>query len=517
MDKKFDAIVIGAGNGGLTAATRMALAGKKTLLVEKHNLPGGFATSFVRGRFEFEASLHELCGIGPITGRGALKDSFDLLGVSDKIEWVSLDEAFRVITLNDEENIDYAMPIGKEKFIAKAEEYCPGAKESCELLFSLAQQISDGVDFISALKSFGFNTIKDVYNEHMNFINVAGYTVNQVFEALDIPKPVRDIFGAYWCYLGVNLDELNFVHYFTMLQSYLVDGAVIPKNRSHGISCALLERFEELGGEAWFNSMVKKIIVKDGKACGVVLDDGTTVEADYIISDVSPYNVLTKLIDKKDIPDFQIQDLNAKKLAVKGYAVFLGLNRSMEELGLKNHTYFIYDSADTVKVAEGSKKRDKCALQASVCLNAGIPDCSPEGTSILYMTSVFTGEEAWGDVTPSNYVKEKRRYAEIMIDDFEKATGVNLRDHIEEIEIAAPMTYARYTDAPNGTIYGFDASGTNTIVHRLMTMGMGEKVQNLAFCGGYTQQCIGFSPSYQTGVMAAEQTLKKMDKEAAEK
>lgn len=120
MDRKYDVIVIGAGNGGLTAAVRMALAGKKTLLVEKHNLPGGFATSFVRGRFEFEASLHELCGIGPITGVGALKDTFKELGIYDKVEWVSLDEAFRVITTGDENNIDYAMPLGRDNFIAKA-------------------------------------------------------------------------------------------------------------------------------------------------------------------------------------------------------------------------------------------------------------------------------------------------------------------------------------------------------------------------------------------------------------
>ena len=60
MGLKYDAVVIGAGNGGLTAAVRLAQSGAKTLLVEKHNLPGGFATSFRRGRFEFEASLHEL-------------------------------------------------------------------------------------------------------------------------------------------------------------------------------------------------------------------------------------------------------------------------------------------------------------------------------------------------------------------------------------------------------------------------------------------------------------------------
>ncbi len=60
MDKDYEAIVIGAGLGGLAAAFELTRAGKKVLLVEQHNLPGGYASSFVRGRFEFEPSLHEM-------------------------------------------------------------------------------------------------------------------------------------------------------------------------------------------------------------------------------------------------------------------------------------------------------------------------------------------------------------------------------------------------------------------------------------------------------------------------
>ena len=69
MDR-YDAIVVGAGNSGLTAALELINNGLKTLIIEKNNYPGGCATSFVRGRFEIEPSLHELCCLGDEKNKG---------------------------------------------------------------------------------------------------------------------------------------------------------------------------------------------------------------------------------------------------------------------------------------------------------------------------------------------------------------------------------------------------------------------------------------------------------------
>lgn len=74
--KTYDVVVIGAGNGGLAAAIRLLQGGARVLVVEKHNLPGGFATSFRRGRFEFEASLHELNDFGTADNAGGFASSF---------------------------------------------------------------------------------------------------------------------------------------------------------------------------------------------------------------------------------------------------------------------------------------------------------------------------------------------------------------------------------------------------------------------------------------------------------
>ena len=86
--KDFDCVVVGAGNAGIVAALRLAYGGKKTLLIEQHNLPGGVASSFRRGRFEFDPSLHELCDLGPEDCPGSIRRLFNKLGV--KVDWIEI-------------------------------------------------------------------------------------------------------------------------------------------------------------------------------------------------------------------------------------------------------------------------------------------------------------------------------------------------------------------------------------------------------------------------------------------
>ena len=80
----FDVIVVGAGLGGLFAATFLSQTGKRVLLLEKHNVHGGYASSFLRGRFEFDVALHELSGVGGEETRGPLWAFLNALGVAPR-------------------------------------------------------------------------------------------------------------------------------------------------------------------------------------------------------------------------------------------------------------------------------------------------------------------------------------------------------------------------------------------------------------------------------------------------
>ena len=182
--KQYDAVVIGAGNGGLAAAVRLLQGGARVLVVEKHNLPGGFATSFRRGRFEFEASLHELNDFGTADNAGDVRVLFDEFGITDKIEWMQIPEAYRVISR--EEKLDATMPFGVSAFIDRMEQYVPGSRASVQKFFDLAEEIRLAQAYSSSVN--GNTDSKYMVSRFGNFVRSGSYSVNEVLAALKMPK-----------------------------------------------------------------------------------------------------------------------------------------------------------------------------------------------------------------------------------------------------------------------------------------------------------------------------------------
>lgn len=509
--KKYDVVVIGAGNGGLAAATKILNAGKTCLVCEKHNIPGGFATSFVRGRFEFEASLHEFNGIGTVEDPGSCRLLFRELGVEDKIEWVPLHDAYRL--LSKEEGYDFAMPFGIQEFTEACDKLCPKGGEYAAHFFELCKQIQGAMAYLG--ECHGKPDQKVLMEKYPDYLRCGSYSVNEAFEALKYPKIIVDNFNAYWCYLGADCDNLSFLHYANMIYSYISKGACIPKYRSHELSLAFETRIHELGGDIWFNTEVVKILTdKEGHVSGVRLANGTEIETRYVIANCSPHLVYGKLMDKEAVPERALKLTNARKLAGRGFTVFLGLSKSPEELGITDHNYFIYDTSDSVRQYDAMRNSRRNTVQATVCLNNADKNCSPEGTSILYMTTLYM-DDAWGEISEEEYYKEKNRATKAMIERFEEATGVCIHDCIEEIAVATPQTYARYCGHPQGTIYGYEGTYHDGLMQRIMMVEEDHFVPGLRIGGGFGERLDGFPSSYKSGANEAGRLLKDMEKEGA--
>lgn len=336
-------------------------------------------------------------------------------------------------------------------------------------------------------------------------LGTAGYSLNEVLDTFELSHRAKDILRAYWAYLCVDLDTLDFVHYIQMLCSYIELKSVVPQLRSHEMVNCLVDCFKENGGKLWLNSKVTEIITENGSVKGVKLIDGTEIACSSVFCNCSPHNVFGKMIQKDKVPEYDRKRTNWRTFGGRGFCVFLGLNKSAVELGLNDYSYFIFPDMDTKKQFGRMAVPETNDVQNTVCLNAVYPDASPEGTSMLCMTTLFT-DDYWSRIEPQDYIREKEKFALHMIENFEKATGVNLKDNIEEIEIAAPPTFSRFTDTPDGAIYGYLGKKGDGVVARRMEKTE-TAVSGLHFVGGFGHMLLGYSSSLSSGRSVAHTVL----------
>lgn len=501
MDNQYDVIVVGAGNAGLVAAATTAESGLRTLLLEKHNLPGGCASSFTRGRFEFEPSLHELASVGTAEKPDSVYKIFDELGA--KVNWCYEHNTFRAV-VKGKDGYDVTLKAGVEAFCDSMEAAVPGCRASVRKLFDLVESSAKALAYITKMK--GKPNGLTMVLKHGDFMRVASHSVEEVMIALGMPEKARNIINTYWGYLGVPTDELNAMHFLNMLNCYVVDGAAMPKFRSHELSLSLADAIQKAGGQIWYNSPVTEFLYNDeGRAVGVVAN-GEKLYAKEIISNVIPHNVFN--LSKQDkIPQTDLKLANAREFGISVATIYLGMDCTMEELGIDDYTVFVMGDANPRKQYEN---RHEDGIYIVNCLNKVIPDSSPEGTCTMFFTIPIFGSDIPEDLKPEDYKKYKNEIARKYITDYEKLMGISIQPHIEEISVATPVTFARYLGTPEGTIYGYKLSGWDNLLARISSEKEEYTIPGLSFCGGHSFRGDGYSSAYVTGDTVGKRIVKRI-------
>ncbi|MCQ2462590.1 MAG: NAD(P)/FAD-dependent oxidoreductase [Clostridia bacterium] len=505
---KYDVVVVGAGNAGLIAALETAKAGKKTLLIEQHNLPGGCATSFSRGRFEFDPSLHELCGVGTAENPGNVRLLLDSLGVN--VEWCTVPDCFRVITkYSDGGAMDVTMPSGVQPFIDKMEEYVPGSRSSMEDFFELLTEIDEGIAFLSSGEEA---SNKELFTRFGNVLRVGSHNCKDVFNALGIPQRAQDILSTYWSYLGVDMTHLGFLHYACMVHGYIKDGAAMPAHTSHAISVAATERLRELGGDIWFNCRATEFVFNGDKCCGVKTTMGD-IECDMVLANINPDIIYGKMVPKEIIPEREkkLSAARNKNYGARMFTVHMGLNKTAEQLGIKDYSIFLPGTSvseqEYKNVLAGEKTNEYGIF---LCYNVVKPDYSPEGTCECSITT-FMAAEDWNDVAPAEYAAKKTAMAKKLIAVLKRKAGIDIAPYIEEIAISSPLTFARYLNAPEGSVYGYETTDWDGLMARMMSVGKDYPIKGLKPIGTSGPRGDGYSSAYYCGQMIAQMALKEME------
>ena len=263
--KKYDAVVVGAGLSGLMSALSLIKAKKKVLLLDGHNKIGGNVRVSKKGRFEFNNDFFNFYLDKNGEEEYRLSNILEQIGLEDSTKYVELNNYFRVIS----DKKDYTMPLGKENFIAKMEEYVPDSKESMAVFFELAAECREALKYINT-EDIDIEVIKEKYS---NFMKVGFNSTSKVLDAIDMPVEAQSILNSCWLLLGSPETDVSFLDYGVFMANAIEQGLKVPKYSNNSIAMMLLDKYLELGGELKLNCEVKRIVIEEGKVNGVTFLD----------------------------------------------------------------------------------------------------------------------------------------------------------------------------------------------------------------------------------------------------
>ena len=495
----YDVVVIGAGNAGLTAAAALAQGGAKVMVLERHNIPGGCATSFCRGRFEFEVALHQLSGIGTPEKPGPLRMVLDQLGVMDQLTFMPMTDLYHVMVPGQ---LDLLLEPDRNRAVAALKDRFPEEADGIEAFFDLVYRV-----FGEVIGAFYF---KDPAVHPDKYPLYFKYGLKPLQAVLDehIRSPLlRAALTPYWTYMGLPPSRLAFIDMAAMLFAYIEFLPYHLKGGSQALSNALASRITACGGRIRYSCPVERILLENGRVAGVALTGGETVQARQVISNASKVATFVEMMDPDQVPEAVWGELKRTSLSPSAFTLYLGLDRPPEALGITSSTNFILGHTDADAVYERMKVRDidqRDGLMMT-CYTLIDPDFSPPGTSQAALITLKFGD-AWLQVPPAQYAAEKYRVAEGLLQQAERVFP-GLRGHIEEMEIATPITHMRYLGTPRGAIYGFEKHIKDSPVflpHRM-------HIEGLYLAGGWTG-ANGFQPTLESGFKTGQAVLRRLEK-----
>lgn len=493
----YDVVVIGAGNGGLTASAGLAQKGFNVLLLERHNVPGGCATSFCRGRFEFEVALHQLSGMGTPEKPGPLRMMLDNLGVLDDLEFVEMDDLYHVAM---PDGFRLTLKTSKDQVISELQERFPHEKEGIERFFDLVYSYANQM-----LAAFYFKDPDPSREKYPILYSHAFKPAIDVLDKLFSDPLLKAVVSVYWGFLGLPPTRLSFAYLAMLFFVFIEFKPFHLKGGSQALSNGLINRFLSSGGTVRFNCGAKKIIVEDGAVKGVITEDGDHIPANHVISNASQVSTYVQLIDPENVPNETLREMRGRTLSPSAFVMFVGFDCEASQLGITDSTTFLMANTDiTDRNLDRMQRLDiDDELMVLSCYDVADPDFSPPGTCQANIVTLKYGDP-WLRVPPSDYHRVKYRCGEAMLRRVEDIFP-DVRKHIEELEVATPLTHMRYLGHPNGAIYGFEQYTKDSLFFQ---PGRFSPIGGLYFASGWTGDC-GFQSTLEAGLSAANSIIKK--------
>ncbi len=508
VSSKYDVVIIGAGIGGLTAAALLSKAGMDVCVVEMASHPGGCLAGFDRKGFHFETAIHWLNQCGP---NGFVRRVFDFIAPGSPQTAVN-----KRIRRHLSDSYNYLLTNNPDEMRDELISHHPDEKRSIQKFFKATK--GTGKAF-SRLAEFCRSPETMSLREKVKLILAA----NKAAIPLIRYSPFSAEWGLNTFFGGTGIKKLFSTE--ERLLSCLVpigwaydnDYQLPPKGGSRAFPQWLCAVLKNRKAPVVFNSRVSEILLENGKASGVKFlhnREENTVRARYVIAACDVETLYTKMLPEGTVNKKIIHKQHHAEVYNSCVTISLGLNCPSSDLGLNEEQVFLKRD-DISRKEQLSHEPDEVEISI-IALSFRDPSLAPAGKgsiSLYAPCSIHYGNywqaerDSGGIFLRGNaYTSFKQKYSDTIIKRVEEKYIPGLRDHIEVMDIATPLTYLRYTGNRNGAIMGFRPSFRN-IRNRIAHYAT--PVTNLFIGSQWAELGGGIPNAVKTGINSALLIMKQ--------
>ncbi len=462
----YNAVIIGAGLGGLTTGAILARAGCKVLIIERNNSVGGAASSYKVGDLFVEGSLHETSD--PRDPRDPKHAPLVRAGVLDAVKWIPSDTFYEV----------RGGPIGTPFVLP--DNYCDAR---AALLQRFPEATPAIQQFIGEMERI--SSAANMLAQRTNILRAPLETLRSLTAMLPtlrdwnltLSQKLDHLFGsneAIKCAIAANLayyhDDPSTLWwmFFALAQgSYLRSGGCYIQGGSQRLSSALARVIKTAGSDVILRRAVSAIgINAQGHVVSVThtAKDGSdpkTVETRRVISNAAPETIAALM------PDMSARKLRdsfaTRKPSISLFALTLGLSKPPRDLGISSYsTQLLPDWMTTLDdYAQGAavmacepldaphERMPPLAIVDYAAINSGVP--APPYTLSIIGPDLLSN---WSNLDQDAYRAKRARWQAAMIGYLDRCYP-GLEAAVIASSFNTALSVQQYLGAPNGAVYGF--------------------------------------------------------------
>jgi all-trans-retinol 13,14-reductase len=462
MPRRFDAIAIGSGLGGLTAAALYARTGNKVLILERNWHFGGAATVYRHGALAIEASLHEIDGLDAGDPKMPILQA---LGLDRDIPFVDVGDLHEVRSplLGD----PFVLPHGIAAALAASKERFPRQAGGLEGYFERIHAVRRAVRLISEHqdeRGWWLRNAATLPWRLWPLIRDRHATVSEVFGRLfGDCEAVKFAMASNIGYYTDDPATMPFIAYAIPQSSYLLGGGHYIRGGSQTLSDRLVTIVRAAGGEVVAGREVDRIMLAGNRVRGVGHraregNDAREDLAPVVFGNAAPM-VLAEMLPNAKRAAFKLA-YRFRSPSISLWSISLGLNRLSRDFGVRHYSTTVlppwldalsrYGEAAAILGEEAQTRITPYSLVAYDQIDSGLNPGPPYLTALVGIDRV----QNWAGLTNEAKQARKERWMDRIVADLD-GQFPGIASAVVHREMSTSETFQNYLNTPAGALYGF--------------------------------------------------------------